>query len=462
MGNRIYTKKTLIDVPVETLFAWHEQPGAIERLTPPWAPMEVLSRQGDGVKKGVKVSFRLKILNIPRVWNAEHVAYEKNAMFRDVQTKGPFTQWIHTHRFIPNDDRSSFMEDHVEFKLPMGILSRPFYGYARREFNRMFTYRHQVLKYDLEHHINRHRKLNILISGASGTIGSILVPFLRTCGHRVIQLVRHPSDPPAGNPGLDQVFWDPYQEEIDAKTLPRIDAVINLNGVDISRGRWTERQKKRIIDSRVIPTRFLVKLMSQMADRPEVFISSSAIGFYGDRSDEELSEDQGQGDCFISDVCRDWEAASLPAEDLGIRTVRLRIGIVLTPAGGALERMAPAFRLGCGVRLSHGKQYMSWISMEDTLSGILHILNHKKIDGPVNLTAPHPVTNREFSNQLARIFSKKAFFVMPEWVSSLLWGQMGRETLLASARVPPSKLQASGFRFRHESLESALKTTLGR
>ena len=457
MNHHIYVKRTKINAPVELLFSWHERDGAISRLTPPWAPLKLTGRRGRGIEKGVKVSFRLSIFKIPMVWQAEHVEYEKNKMFKDRQVKGPFSLWEHTHRFIPDGKECSIMEDKIEFKLPFGWLSRPFYGFAKREFDRMFAYRHRVLKYDLEHHVEKTCSKRIFVTGASGTIGSMLVPFLRTCGHEVIRLVRKKRELLP-----DERFWDPYNGVLDLESEGPIDAIINLNGVDISRGRWTDSRKKQIMDSRTIPTRLLVEKMKSLDPKPAVFISSSAVGFYGERKDEVLSEAEGMGDCFISRVCKQWEAASLDAQNAGIRTVQLRIGVVLTPAGGALARMELPFKAGCGVRLSHGRQYMSWISMDDALSGILALLNNETIQGPVNLVAPHPVTNTVFSKTLARVFSKPVFFVLPRFVALLLWGQMGKETLLTSARVSPGALLENGFSFQHESLFSALKDVLGR
>jgi len=457
MTYNVYIKRTKINVPVETLFSWHEQNGAISRLTPPWAPMKMISRKGIGIQKGVKVTFKLCIFKIPMIWEAEHIDYRKNEEFKDRQKKGPFSKWEHTHRFISHGKSRSIMEDQVEFKLPFGIFSRPFYGFAKKEFERMFSYRHRVLKRDLENHVGKSKKMRILISGASGTIGNALVPFLRTCGHEVIRLVRKEEEL-----SDDELFWDPYKNILDLESAGPIDAVINLNGVDISRGRWTQTQKKQIIESRIIPTRVLVEKMSELDTKPLVFISSSAIGFYGERKDQTLKETDGKGESFISSVCKKWEDATIEAQKAGIRTIQLRIGIVLTPFGGALERMEFPFKAGCGVRLSHGRQYMSWISMEDVLSGILHILNNNKIKGPVNLTGPNPVRNKEFAKTLAMVFSKKVFFVLPEFIARALWGEMGKETLLTSARVKPFKLLNNGFSFQHESLFSALKDMLGR
>ncbi len=457
MKSDVYIKKTKINAPVEAVFSWHERKGAIARLTPPWAPLRLMSRCGEGIRKGVRVTFQIRIFKIPMPWVAKHIDYKENLEFKDCQIKGPFAQWEHTHGFHADGSSGMVMEDRVEFKLPFGILSRPFYGYAKKEFDRMFSYRHRVLKYDLEGHVGNTSQKRILVSGASGTIGSALVPFLQTSGHEVIRLVREKAGLKEG-----ELFWDPYTGHLDLEAAGPFDAVINLNGLDISRRRWTGEQKKKILDSRVIPTRLLVEKIKTMKQKPEIFISSSAIGFYGDGEDTLLTESSAPGHCFISRVCRQWEDAAREAETAGIRTVPLRIGIVLTPAGGALARMELPFKAGCGVTLSHGRQYMSWISMDDAVSGILHILNSEDIRGPVNLTAPNPVTNLEFSETLAKVFSKKVFFRFPAFLARLLWGEMGKETLLTSARVKPEKLLSNGFVFRHETLVPALRHVLGR
>ena len=353
------------------------------------------------------------------------------------------------------------MEDRVEFKLPFGFLSWPLYGFARKELKRMFSYRHRVLKYDLEQNRQKIKK-RVLISGASGAIGSELVPFLQTCGYEVIRLVRNSK-----NLSKDELFWDPYKSILELEKAGPIDAVINLNGMDISKGRWTKKQKQLIIDSRTIPTKLLVEKINALEKKPEVFISASAIGIYG-------KGEKNNSECFISSVCKQWETASInnqiyaqknnptDIKKTTIRTVQLRIGVVLTPAGGALKKMALPFKTGLGVKLSHGRQYISWISMDDVLSGIFYILNNNKIKGAVNLTAPTPVTNKEFSTTLARVFSKKLLFTMPKFMVKLLWGQMGEETLLTSINVTPDKLLDSGFLFQHKTILPALKDMLGK
>ena len=453
-----FIKRTTINTSVEKLFAWHTRQGAISRLTPPWTPMKMFSKSDNGIEKGVKVKFKLWFLKIPMIWESEHIEYKKNVLFKDRQIRGPFAKWEHTHRFIPDGKNRSIMEDEVEFKLPFGILIRPFYKMAIQEFEKMFSYRHRILKHDLENHTDSSKNLRILISGASGTIGQALIPLLQTSGYEVIVLARRKNSLIDGQ----ELFWDPYKGILDLEKAGQIDAVINLNGVDISNGKWTAKQKKLILDSRIIPTTFLAEKIKNLDKKPEVFISASAIGFYGHYPKKAVTESDKMGNLFISKVCRQWEDATLNAQKAGIRTILLRTGIVLTPLGGALAKMTLPFKLGLGVVLSHGRQYMSWISMEDEISAMLFILKNDKIKGAVNLTAPNPVTNKEFSKILARVFSRNVFFTMPEFLIKLIWGQMGKETLLSSIKVKPEKLLNNGFVIQHKTLFDALKAMFGR
>lgn len=457
MTENVFIRKTTIHAPVSTVFAWHANDGAINRLTPPWARLSLVARKGRGIDKGVEVTFKIKIFGIPMTWEARHIDYKENEMFRDCQVKGPFADWEHTHLFHKKSSDLTVMEDQVRFRLPFGILSLPFYGFAQRQLERIFFYRHQVLKYDMENRVGQVQKQRILISGGSGTIGKTLVSFLKTCGHEVIRLVRDPNDR-----ADDVLFWDPYKNILNMDAAGPVDAVINLNGVDISKGKWNRRQRAKILDSRKICTQVLVDKMKNMSHPPSTFISASAIGFYGDGGHSRLTEESAPKDCFISRVCRQWENASLGAMKAGIRTVQLRIGVVLTPAGGALERMYLPFLMGLGTQLSHGGQYMSWIGIEDVLGSILHILGNKEIRGAVNLTAPEPVTNAEFTRTLARVLNRRAPFVLPKALVLALWGDMGRETLLTSARVLPEKLIKSGYRFVHPRLEIAMGHVLGK
>jgi len=456
MLNHIFKKTTIINVPVQRLFQWHERKGAVSRLTPPWIDIRLIHHTG-GINVRAKVKFILKFFKISFVWKAEHIEYQKNKFFKDMQVKGPFAIWMHSHLFESHKKNQSVMEDKVEFRLPFGISGKIFLSLIQKNLERVFAYRHRILKNDLENQPEPQKKLTILISGASGTLGSVIVPFLQTRGHRVIKLVR--KKPVSSN---DEVFWDPYNSELILDDIRDIDAVINLNGIDILGSRWTEKQKQKISNSRTLPTSLLAEKIGSLDKKPRVFISSSAIGFYGQGGEKELSEDSDAGNNFISRVCKSWEKASLNARNAGIRTVQIRIGIVLTPAGGALKKMALPFKLGLGARISHGKQYMSWISIDDVTGAINHILFDDSIQGPVNVCAPNPVTNAEFTKELGRIFKRPAFFVIPEFAVKMIWGQMGEETTLASARVCPGKLLKTGYKFRHTTLLQALKHLLGR
>ncbi|MCF8045625.1 MAG: TIGR01777 family oxidoreductase [Desulfarculaceae bacterium] len=455
MSVSIFEKESRLKVPVEKLFQWHERQGAIERLTPPWAQVKLVRHSG-GIKKGARVRFRLAFVKIPFQWEAEHVDYQKNRLFRDRQVRGPFADWIHTHLFFPDGEDAAFMKDRIEFQLPFDVPGRPLHRLAQKELERMFAYRHRVLKNDLEAHARSLKRLNVLVSGGSGVIGSQLVPYLRAGGHRVIRLVRRR---PA--PGSDEMYWDPGKGELDLEGAGPIDAVINLNGANIAR-RWTPSGKREILASRVNPTLLLARKIAELDTKPSVFLTSSAVGFYGDREDEMITEDAPKASGFMSKVCTDWEKAAMPAVDAGVRTCFLRIGVVLTPAGGALARMVPFYKAGLGGRIGDGKQAMSWISMDDTLGAVHHALFDDRLSGPVNLTAPAPVTNRVFARSLSTVLSRPGRIRVPERLVKLLWGEMGYEVLLSGAAVMPEKLLATEYRFIHSHLDDALSHVLGR
>lgn len=299
--------------------------------------------------------------------------------------------------------------------------------------------------------------MKILVTGASGLIGSALVPFLSAGGHDVIRLVR--SEPKAGEAA---VRWDPEAGTIDAAGLDGLDAVVHLAGENVAEGRWTAEKKRRIRDSRVKGTRLLCEALAGLARPPRVLVSASAVGYYGDRGDELLTEESPPGSGFLAGVAREWEAAAEPARRAGIRVVHPRMGAVLTPAGGALAKMLPPFRAGLGGRVGSGRQYLSWIAIDDLLGAILHLLVTEVLQGPVNVVAPRPVTSSEFAATLGRVLGRPARLAMPAFAARLAFGEMADEVLLASARVTPERLVASGYRFRYPELEGALRHLLGK
>lgn len=453
-----FVRRSPIQAPAEELFRWHARPGAFERLTPPWEQVEVVSRQGSGIEAGVKVRIRTKIGPVWQTWDAEHTRYEEGRLFQDRQITGPFSHWEHTHLCEPNGPAASFLEDNIQYALPMGALGRLFGGgFARQKLDAMFAYRHRVTADDLaDHQRAQLPPMKILITGASGAVGSALRPFLTTGGHHVVSLVRGKTPVP----GLE-LAWEPEAQMIPRAELEGFDAVIHLAGENVAGGRWTEARKARIRDSRVHGTTLLAEALSRLARPPKVFLSASAIGYYGDRGEDPITEESAPGDGFLAEVCRAWEESTTPARAAGIRTALLRIGVVLTPRHGALAQLLPVFKAGVGGRVGNGKQYMSWIALDDVLGAILRCLADPSIEGPVNLTAPHPVTNAELAATLGRVLSRPAFLPAPASAVKLAFGEMAKEAILAGAKVLPGALQKHGYTFRFPDLENTLRYLLG-
>lgn len=291
--------------------------------------------------------------------------------------------------------------------------------------------------------------MRVAISGASGLIGSAVGAHLSGAGHDVVRLVRPGRAVAAGD-----VRWDPPSGEIDQAALAACDAVVHLAGENIA-GRWTAKKRRRIRDSRVGPTAKLSESLAGLAQRPGVLLCASAAGYYGDSGQAPVDEDNGQGDGFLADVCRQWEAACAPACDAGLRVVNMRFSMVLARSGGALKRMLLPFRLGLGGRIGDGKQYWSWIALEDVVAAIEFLLTHDELAGPVNMTSPHPATNREFTKALARAVHRPAVLPMPAVAARLAFGQMADGLLLASTRAQPARLLASGFEFHFPQLYEA-------
>ncbi len=458
MKLKTFEKRCQIPAPVEKVFAWHGRPGAIERLSPPWAPVHLIKRSG-GLEPGTKVDLEVSAFGpFSYRWHARHTEFAENRMFKDIQESGPFSKWVHTHRFAPDGPDACFLEDHIDFRLPLHPVSSLLLdGMVKDRLARVFAYRHNTTISDINDH-SRYRlsPMTILVSGSSGLIAKSLIPFLTTGGHRVIRLVRRPP-----RPGADAIFWDPAAGNINISDLDTIDAVIHLAGENIGEGSWNDEKKKRIIESRTRGTALLASTLAHLKNPPRVFLSASAIGYYGNRGDQILTEADGPGDDFISEVCTAWETAAQPAVEAGIRTAMLRIGIVLTPLGGALKRLLPVFQFGFGGRIGSGTQHVSWIGIDDVLGAILHVLADSSIEGPVNLVAPNPVSNAELTKSLGRTLSRPTLFALPESAVKLAFGQMGTETVLASTRVQPTRLEQSGYRFRHPELAGALEHLLG-
>ncbi|HSI26827.1 MAG TPA: TIGR01777 family oxidoreductase [Aeromicrobium sp.] len=441
--SRVHEFRLDVADPVDVVFDWHRRTGALARLLPPWQPVRIVQEAAD-LRDGVTV------LGFPagRTWVAQHLAdeYVDGRQFADRLTSRPFVlpiAWHHRHDFEA-DGSGSAVVDRVTTAVPDAFL---------RE---MFAFRHRQLAADLA----AHRRtadlphLTVAVTGSSGLVGSALVPFLTTGGHRVVRLVRRPPSAP------DERRWDP--ERPDAEALAGIDAVIHLAGAPIA-GRFTAQHKERIRSSRVGPTRLLAEA-ARTASVP-VFVSASAIGFYGaDRGDEAVDEGAAPGEGFLAEVVRDWEAAALVGAESGsaMRVVLIRTGIVQSPRGGALRLQRPLFAAGVGGPIGNGRQWVSWIGIDDLLDIYLRALTDPGLHGAVNAVAPEAVRQKQYAATLGRVMHRPAVLPTPRLGPRILLGREGEhEVALASQRVVPTELLDRGHTFRFPQLEPALAHLLG-
>ena len=296
--------------------------------------------------------------------------------------------------------------------------------------------------------------MNVLISGATGLIGSALVPELEAKGHTVTRLSRSQS-------GADTVRWDPSAGTIEGD-LEGTEAVVHLAGESIAQGRWSPEKKRRILDSRVQGTRLLAESVAALSTPPKVMVSTSAVGYYGDRGDEVLTEESTPGEDFLARVCREWEAAAEPARRAGVRVVHQRLGIVLSPEGGALGTTLPIFKLGGGGKVGGGRQWWSWVALDDVVGSIVHALTDEAVKGPVNVGSPNPMTNAQYTKVLGKVLGRPTVLPLPAPAARIMLGEVADALLLASQRMRPERLQTTGYAFRYPQLEGALRHLLGR
>lgn len=442
--------KSIVDHPLDEVFAWHTRPGAMPRLVPPWQPMTV-------VAETPSLADGRAVLGLPGGlrWIAQHdpAAYDPPHRFVDaLSSRGPMSLpprvigwWRHTHDFADAGQGRTLVRDHVDTTVPGAMLRST------------FVYRHRQLADDLAAHRDAAHagcgRLVVAVTGSAGLVGAALSAMLTSGGHRVIRLVRRAPD------GPDERQWDPQRPAPDL--LAGVDAVVHLAGESIA-GRFTAAHRAAIRDSRIEPTRRLAEVAA--TGGPRVFVSASAIGFYGyDRGDEVLTEDSACGDGFLAGVVADWEAATAPAAGAGLRVVTVRTGIVQAAAGGTLRLLRPLFGAGLGGRLGTGRQWLSWIGLDDLLDVYYRALWDVRLRGPVNAVAPEPVRNDAYTATLAGVLHRPAVLPVPSFGPRLLLGAEGaRELAEADQRVAPAKLIALGHRFRHPRLADALAHQLGR
>lgn len=458
-----YEHLATYDAPVEDVWNWYNSPGAFRRIMPEWegiAPIEA-----GALVNGATTRFKVSLGPVKMMWIARHYDVVSGEVFNDVMEKGPFGKWDHEHRFIGVDSQSSQIRDTVQWKLPFHPLtfwSAPFTVKGR--MNQMFAYRTLRVKNDLKRISESADKArhSILVSGSTGLIGLQLCAFLSAAGHQVTRLLRPTTILPPDAKNDDVIRWNDQTGEVIEGDLNGFDTVIHLAGAGIGDKRWSKKRKELVVNSRTTPTKNLATLLSKLENPPSNFLCGSAIGFYGNRQDEILTEDSAPGDNFLAEFCQDWEAAAQPAVDAGIRTVWLRTGLVLTPMGGVLKKLLLPTQLGGGGPVGGGRQYYSWISLDDQIYAIHHLMMTPSCKGVYNLTAPEPVQQKAFAKSLGKVMLRPWFIPVPGFAIRTLFGEMGKALVLDGQRVTPHRLLESGYEFQHTNLTDCFRQCLGK
>ncbi|MEK9726987.1 MAG: TIGR01777 family oxidoreductase [Candidatus Margulisiibacteriota bacterium] len=435
-----FSKVSTVLAPPKFVYDWHARDGAFNRLLPPWESVKIMDTVGPFDERFTQL--QMKRFGIAMNWLAQHVDVVPGQEFTDIQVKGPFKSWRHTHQFLPLSDIRTKMIDTIDLRLPLHFVSKLFGGWSlKRDIIRMLNYRHEILKHDLKL-LNDHplEPQVIGITGASGMIGQHLTHFLKAAGHTVKHFVR--KDRPDWS---HEICWDP--EVGIMGDFSDLNVIIHLAGESIASPiRWDQQKKNRIRRSRVRSTQAIVTQLSEMTHQVHTFICASAVGIYSS-SQQPKTEAGPKGDRFLSKVVADWEAACDPIRD-SIRVVNARFGTVLHPSGGVVKRLNPLMKLGALGRVGRGDQYTSWVSLDDAIRSVYFMIANQALTGPVNVVAPHPQTQLDWIKEWAKAVIRPAVAPLPETVVSNVMGEMGEELLLQSLRVVPKKLMAAQFPFQ--------------
>jgi uncharacterized protein (TIGR01777 family) len=444
--------KASVTLPVSATeaFAWHTRPGALERLVPPWEAVRVLERTGD-LESGAVVVLEVRRGPFRRRWVARHHDVVPGVSFADTMEKGPFAEWTHVHRFYDVPGGTGGLSDEIDYRLPLGPMGGLAGSYAGRALRRTFAFRHRRLVHDLGLHRATPRPLRIAVTGPSGLIGSALCSFLTSGGHEVVRVTRSPRKPGDVRVTHAGVVDDPQR-------LEGLDCVVHLAGESIDK-RWTPGRKREIERSRIEGTRAVAETLARLESPPRVLVSASAVGFYGDRGDELLTEESGPGTGFLAGVCIGWEDATSPAREAGIRVVIPRISPVLE---SLLGRMLLPFRLGLGGPVGSGRQWVPWVALDDVLGAFLHAISDEYLSGPVNVVAPGAATSADLARTLGAVLGRPARLRVPAIGTRLFLGELADELVLASIHAVPAVLTRTGFEFAYPTLDGAFRHLLGR
>lgn len=461
MSYYVLKHEQLIPRPLREVFSFFEKPENLSLITPPSLDFQIVSERPITMEKGTRINYRIRVLGLPLRWQSLITAYEPPFRFIDEQTVGPYAYWQHRHEF-KQVEGGTLIEDEVKYALPGGPFAPLINRFlVKKDLDRIFNFRRKAV----EGIFNRipyygGTSMKIVIAGGSGFIGKALIRHLQQAGHRVIVLTRKPvaQQPPQAGPLLYE-HWDaktagPWINQIDGA-----DAVINLSGEPIAAKRWTTAQKNKIVASRIEAAEAIIDAISRAKKKPSVLVNASAVGYYGNVPFGNVTENADKGTGFLADTCEQWEKTALRAGSSGVRVVLARIGIVLEKGGGALAKMLPPFYFFAGGSLGSGKQWLPWIHIEDAAKALLYAVENQGISGPMNLTAPEPVTMREFCSSLGKVIGRPSWAPVPAFALKMLLGEMS-DMLLEGQKAVPEKLLKSGFRFQYPEIQKAIEAAV--
>jgi uncharacterized protein len=430
------------------VFNWFFLPGSLERVAFPSKKVKLLSKEGNPEEEGFRYTFLIRIHFLWKRWILQRKTDLTSNKLVEEQLKGPFLKWRRTTAIKALTPTSCELLEEISYTLPFSFCKKK----VKRELTHWCGWKSRLIEQDLLcYERYPKRSLRILVSGTSGLVGKSLVPFLQNAGHSVVCLVRR-----QGDLSEDVICWNPLTGDIDKEQFEGFDAVIHLAGDNVASGMWTKQKKERIFLSRCRDTWLLSHVLVRLYQPPKLVICASAVGYYGNRADELLTESSAKGQGFFSEVCARWEAATQVIENRGSRVVHTRFGPILAASGGVLGALLPLVRWNLGAVLGKGEQFMSWIAVDDVIGALYHVLNREEITGAVNVVAPHPVTQREFIRAVAQKMHRKVFVRIPERVLKISLKTMAEELLLSSQNVKPERLLQTGYAFRYPGLKEAL------